>query len=36
MQFLTADSFTTSLSKLNNDEQKATKITVFDLQQNPD
>lgn len=36
MNFLIADSFTTSLAKLNNDEQKATKITIFDLQQNPD
>lgn len=35
MQFLIADSFTDSLTKLNNHEQKAVKTTVFDLQVNP-
>lgn len=35
MKFLIADSFTDSLSKLNNNEQKAVKTTVFDLQVNP-
>lgn len=34
--FRIADTFTASLAKLTNDEQKAAKITVFDLQQNPD
>jgi len=31
-QFRIADTFTASLAKLNNDEQKQVKITVFDLQ----
>mgnify|MGYP000147384507 CR=1 FL=1 len=35
MKFLIADTFTDSLAKLNNDEQKAVKTTVFDLQINP-
>lgn len=35
MQFRIADSFTKALGKLNADEQKAVKITVFDLQQDP-
>jgi mRNA-degrading endonuclease RelE of RelBE toxin-antitoxin system/energy-coupling factor transporter ATP-binding protein EcfA2 len=35
MNFRIADSFTDSLSKLNNDEQKAVKTTAFDLQLNP-
>ncbi|MCH8486374.1 MAG: UvrD-helicase domain-containing protein [Candidatus Cyclonatronum sp.] len=35
MQFLLADTFTDSLSKLTNDEQKAVKTTVFDLQVDP-
>lgn len=32
--FLLADTFQDSLTKLNNKEQKAVKLTVFDLQQN--
>lgn len=32
--FLLADTFQDSLTKLNNQEQKAVKLTVFDLQQN--
>ena len=35
MQFLIADSFTDSLSRLNGEEQKAVKTTAFDLQMNP-
>jgi mRNA-degrading endonuclease RelE of RelBE toxin-antitoxin system len=35
MEFRIADTFVDSLSKLNNDEQKAVKTTVFDLQVNP-
>jgi len=35
MSFLIADTFTSALAKLNGQEQKAVKITVFDLQQNP-
>lgn len=35
MQFRIADSFTDSLARLSGDEQKAAKITVFDLQANP-
>jgi mRNA-degrading endonuclease RelE of RelBE toxin-antitoxin system len=35
MEFLIADSFVDSLSKLRNEEQKAVKTTVFDLQLNP-
>jgi len=35
MNFLIADSFTNALSKLQQQEQKAAKITVFDLQQDP-
>lgn len=35
MQFYIADTFTDSLKKLSNPEQKQTKTTVFDLQINP-
>ncbi len=35
MQFRISDTFTDSLSRLTADEQKAVKITAFDLQQNP-
>lgn len=35
MNFLLADTFSTALAKLTNEEQKQVKITVFDLQQNP-
>lgn len=35
MQFLIADSFTDSLSRLNGEEQKEVKTTAFDLQMNP-
>jgi len=35
MQFRIADTFTDSLAKLTNDEQKAVKTTAFDLQMNP-
>ena len=35
MEFRIADTFVTSLAKLNNQEQKAVKTTVFDLQVNP-
>lgn len=35
MRFLIADSFSGALSKLTAQEQKAVKITVFDLQQDP-
>jgi hypothetical protein len=35
MEFRIADTFTDSLSKLTNEEQKAVKTTVFDLQVNP-
>ena len=35
MQFRIADTFQTSLTRLTNQEQKAVKITVFDLQANP-
>ncbi len=35
MQFRIADTFTDSLTKLNNEEQKAVKTTAFDLQLNP-
>ncbi len=35
MNFLIADTFTDSLSKLANEEQKAVKTTAFDLQVNP-
>ena len=35
MNFRIADTFTGSLGKLTADEQKATKVTVFDLQANP-
>jgi len=35
MQFRIADSFTKALGKLSAQEQSATKVTVFDLQQNP-
>ncbi len=35
MNFLLADTFQAALAKLNNNEQKAVKLTVFDLQQDP-
>ncbi len=35
MEFRIADTFVDSLSKLTNEEQKAVKTTVFDLQVNP-
>lgn len=35
MDFRISDTFTESLSRLTGDEQKAVKITVFDLQLNP-
>ncbi len=35
MNFRIADTFTYSLAKLSGDEQKAVKITTFDLQANP-
>ena len=35
MQFRIADTFTGSLAKLTADEQKAVKMTAFDLQMNP-
>jgi mRNA-degrading endonuclease RelE of RelBE toxin-antitoxin system len=35
MDFRIADTFTDSLSRLTGDEQKAVKITVYDLQANP-
>jgi len=35
MQFRIADTFTGSLAKLNGEEQKAAKLTAFDLQTNP-
>src|SRR5947209_10376520 len=35
MQFLIADTFTDSLTRLTADEQKAVKTTAFDLQLNP-
>src|SRR5690554_3774627 len=35
MEFRIADTFTTSLARLTNDEQKAVKTTAFDLQLNP-
>jgi len=35
MQFLISDTFTDSLSKRTNEEQKAIKTTAFDLQVNP-
>lgn len=36
MQTILADSFTSSLAKLSNDEQKQAKLTAFDLQVSPD
>lgn len=36
MQFLIADTFTDSLSKLSGEEQKLVKTTAFDLQMNPE
>jgi mRNA-degrading endonuclease RelE of RelBE toxin-antitoxin system len=36
MTFLISDTFTDSLARLSNDEQKQVKITAFDLQTNPD
>src|SRR5690606_22601015 len=35
MDFRIADTFTDSLAKLTNDEQKAVKTTAYDLQLNP-
>jgi mRNA-degrading endonuclease RelE of RelBE toxin-antitoxin system len=35
MEFRIADTFVDSLAKLTNQEQKAVKTTVFDLQINP-
>ena len=35
MDFRIADTFTDSLAKLTGDEQKAVKMTAFDLQLNP-
>ena len=35
MQFLIADTFTDSLTRLTAEEQKAVKTTAFDLQMNP-
>jgi hypothetical protein len=35
MDFRIADTFTDSLARLTSDEQKAVKVTVFDLQANP-
>ncbi|GLQ05863.1 3'-5' exonuclease [Sneathiella chinensis] len=35
MNFLLADTFQSALAKLSNEEQKAVKLTVFDLQQDP-
>lgn len=35
MNFLLADTFQAALAKLSNEEQKAVKLTVFDLQQAP-
>lgn len=36
MTTILADSFTASLARLSNDEQKQAKLTAFDLQLNPD
>jgi superfamily I DNA/RNA helicase/mRNA-degrading endonuclease RelE of RelBE toxin-antitoxin system len=36
MNFLISDTFTGSLAQLSNEEQKQVKITVFDLQTNPE
>lgn len=35
MNFLIADSFTDSLARVTDDEQKAVKTTAFDLQLDP-
>ena len=35
MQFLISDTFTDSLARLNNDEQKSAKMSAFELQMNP-
>jgi superfamily I DNA/RNA helicase len=35
MEFLIADTFTSSLTRLTNEEQKAAKTTAFELQMNP-
>ena len=35
MDFVISDTFSDSLIKLNNEEQKLTRITAFDLQMNP-
>jgi len=36
MEFRIADTFSESLARLTNDEQKAVKTTAFDLQMNPE
>ncbi|MEP6879885.1 MAG: DNA helicase, partial [Nitrosospira sp.] len=36
MNFRIADTFTDSLARLTSEEQKAVKMTAFDLQLNPD
>jgi hypothetical protein len=36
MDFRIADTFTDSLAKLKNEEQKAVKTTAFDLQMSPE
>ena len=35
MQFRISDTFTSSLARLTNDEQKAVKVTIYDLQSDP-
>lgn len=35
MRFLLAETFTASVAKLTNAEQKAVKVTAFDLQTDP-
>ena len=35
MEFRIADTFTDNLTRLTSDEQKAVKMTAFDLQLNP-
>lgn len=35
MRFLIADTFTAAMARLDGQEQKAVKITVYDLQQDP-
>jgi hypothetical protein len=36
MEFRIADTFTASLARLTGEEQKAVKITAFDLQMHPE